>query len=50
MLKPRPKKALVSPFVQDGILRVPSDDAEDLKPVKFMVLLPVRRVPRWAAR
>src|SRR5690349_21109502 len=36
MLKPRPKKALVSPLVQYGSLSEPSDDAEFLKPVRFM--------------
>src|SRR6476469_6288491 len=36
MLKPSPKKALVSPRVQSGIFSDPSDFAEDLKPVRFM--------------
>jgi hypothetical protein len=36
MLKPRPKKAFVSPLVQYGSFRVPSGDAEDLEPVRFM--------------
>src|SRR5664279_3673664 len=36
MLKPRPKNALVSPLVQYGSLSAPSDETEDLKPVRFM--------------
>src|SRR6476661_5581520 len=36
MLNPSPKKALVSPLVQYGSLSEPSDDAEFLKPVRFM--------------
>ena len=43
MLKPRPKNALVSPLVQYGSLSEPSEDADDLKPVRFMGLLPVTR-------
>src|SRR5690349_13122210 len=52
MLKPRPKKALVSPLVQYGSLSEPSDDAEFLKPVRFMRILPASEWDReeggWA--
>src|SRR6478609_4800701 len=39
MLKPSPKKALVSPRVQSGIFSDPSVDPEDLKPGRLMGLL-----------